>query len=396
MFERIKAFFKKESRVASAIISTTFGQYLWQPKDYSAFAKEGYQSNVYVYSCIDLIAKAAAGIPWLVYQRKNKDLVEIEDLRHPLKKIIERPNPFSGWGQFVQSLCGHLLISGNVYIEQVEANGQPRELYLLRPDRVQVKPGQGFRYTVGGKSVEFTNDEVLHLKYFNPLDDFYGLSPIEVAARSIDQNNESKKWNTALLRNGACPSGVIKTENNLTDEQQRSLREALDRGYTGARNAGRPLLLEGGLSWENIGLSPADMSWIEGLQLTAREIAIVYHVPPELIGDASQKTFSNYREARKSLYTETVLPLLDWLKDELNNWLTPKFGEGFILDYDHDQIEALQEDRQEVWKQALEAVKSGVLTPNEARELLGYDRKEGADVLLAPANLLPLTFGDEE
>lgn len=128
--------------MASAIISTTFGDYLWQPKDYSAFAKEGYQSNVYVYSCIDLIAKAAAGIPWLVYQRKNKDLVEIEDLRHPLKRIVERPNPFSGWGQFVQALCGHLLISGNVYIEQVEANGQPRELYLLRQTGFRLSPGR--------------------------------------------------------------------------------------------------------------------------------------------------------------------------------------------------------------------------------------------------------------
>jgi HK97 family phage portal protein len=161
----------------------------------------------------------------------------------------------------------------------------------------------------------------------------------------------------------------------------------------GARNAGRPLLLEGGLDWKEIGLTPAEMHWLEGLKLSAREISIAFGVPPELIGDAENKTYSNLRESRQAFYTETVLPLMDSIKGELNNWLIPKFGDKKIyIDYDRDDIEALQEERETVWARALEAVKTGVITPNEARVMLGYDEVEGGDMLMMPANMMPLTI----
>ena len=145
------------------------------------------------------------------------------------------------------------------------------------------------------------------------------------------------------------------------------------------------------MDWKDLALSPADMHWLEGLKLSAREIAIAFGVPPELIGDTSNKTYSNYQEARLAFYTETILPLMDWLKDELNNWLVPQFGDDRLyVDYDKDEIEALQEDRGAVWDRAMEAVRQGVLTRNEARLLLGYEEIEGGDVLMVPGNMLPL------
>jgi len=230
------------------------------------------------------------------------------------------------------------------------------------------------------------------LKLFNPLDDWYGMSPIEAAARSIDQNNESRAWNVALLQNSARPPGALVTQNELQPDQFERLKEQIREQYMGARNAGRPLLLEGGLDWKEIGLTPAEMHWLEGLKLSAREIAIAFGVPPELIGDNANKTYSNYKEARQAFYTETVLPLMDSIKGELNNWLIPKFGDKRIyIDYDRDEIEALQEDREAVWARALEAVKTGVITPNEARVMLGYDEVEGGDMLMMPASMMPLT-----
>lgn len=397
LFERIKVWFQKQSRTTRAIVAMMLGQPVWTPKNYANFAKEGYQANVYVFACIRQIAMACAGIPWLVYRQGRRGKVEELD-DHPMAKLLRRPNPWQGGGRFIENAVAFLMLSGNSYIEAVgPERGAPRELYALRPDRMKVIPGNaqqlvaGYQYTVGGTAVTFGAEEVLHLKLFNPLDDWYGMSPIEAAARSIDQNNESRAWNVALLQNSARPPGALVTEHELSDEQYDRLKKEIQEKYAGSKNAGRPLLLEGGLDWKEMGLSPADMHWLEGLKLSAREIAIAFGVPPELIGDTANKTYSNYKEARQAFYTETVLPLMDWIRDELNNWLVPKFGDDKIyLDYDRDEIEALQEDREAVWKRAMEAVKIGVLTPNEARLLLGYEEIAGADTLMVPGNMMPL------
>lgn len=397
MFERFKTWFQKQSQTTRAIVAMMLSQPVWTPRNYANFAKEGYQNNVYVYACVRQIAMAVAGIPWIVYrQGRGGKVEELDD--HPLAQLLERPNPWQGGSRFFENLVAFLMLSGNSYIEAVgPERGTPKELYVLRPDRIKVLPGNsqqpiaGYQYTVGGVTVTFKPEEILHLKLFNPLDDWYGMSPIEAAARSIDQNNESRAWNVALLQNSARPPGALVTENELSEEQYKRLKEEIQEKYAGSKNAGRPLLLEGGLDWKEMGLSPADMHWLEGLKLSAREIAIAFGVPPELIGDNTNKTYSNYKEARQAFYTETVLPLLDWIRAELNNWLVPKFGDDKIyIDYDRDEIEALQEDREAVWKRAMEAVKIGVLTPNEARLLLGYEEIPGADTLMVPGNMMPL------
>lgn len=396
MFERLKMRLK-QSRTARAILSLTLGQPVWTPRNYTNFAKEGYQANVYVFAAIRQIAMACAGIPWLVYRKNRSGQVEeLED--HPLVTLLNRPNPWQGSGRFFENVTAFLMLSGNSYIEAVGPDGRPpRELYVLRPDRMKVVPGNaqqlisGYEYTVNGVKVKLKPEQVLHLKLFNPVDDWYGMGPIEAAARSIDQNNESRAWNVSLLQNAARPPGALVTNEELTEEQFNRLREQIQEQYAGHRNAGRPLLLEGGMDWKDLALSPADMHWLEGLKLSAREIAIAFGVPPELIGDTSNKTYSNYKEARLAFYTETILPLMDWLKDELNNWLVPQFGDDRLyVDYDRDEIEALQEDRGAVWDRAMEAVRQGVLTRNEARLLLGYEEVEGGDVLMVPGNMLPL------
>lgn len=400
IFENLKAFFQgqtKQSSTTRAIVETTLRQPIWTPKDYANFAKEGYCNNVYVFACVKTISLAIAGIPWIVYQRqRNGEIIELPN--HPLRNILERPNPWQGGNSFFEDVAGYLMLSGNAYIEAVgPERGTPRELYVLRPDRMRVLPGDGtqlvggYEYTVNGETVKFTPEQILHLKTFNPLNDWYGMSPIEAAARSIDQNNESRAWNVALLQNMARPPGALVTEQTLTETQFERLKEDIERYYTGARNAGRPLLLEGGLDWKEMGLNAQEIAWLEGLKLSAREIAIAFGVPPELIGDSENKTYSNWQESRKAFYEETILPLMDWIKAELNNWLVPKFGDSSVfIDYDKDEIEALSEDRQTMWQRAIEGVKAGVITPNEAREMLGYETVEGADLLLVSANLIPL------
>lgn len=226
---------------------------------------------------------------------------------------------------------------------------------------------------------------VLHLKTFNPLSDWYGLSPIEAAAYSIDQHNQAGAWNQAMLQNGAGPSGTIVVKlakdgssGNLSQEQYQRLKEQIKDHYSGSVNAGRPILLEGGLEWKEMSLSPRDMDFIESKHSSTRDIAMAFGVPPQLLGIPGDNTYSNLVEARLSLGEQTVLPTLENIVCHLNSWLTPRFGEDLCLSYDKDTIEILMEKRQKLWKYVENA---SFMTLNEKREAFGLPPFPGGDEL---------------
>src|SRR5690606_10494540 len=197
----------------------------------------------------------------------------MEPERHPLLDRVRRPNPREDGGSFLESLFGHLLVAGNAYAEAVCVGGVPRELYVLRPDRMRVVPGSdgwpaAYDYTVGGRTVRLAReggcpvDPVLHLRLFNPVDDHYGLSPMQAAAGAVDIHNAASAWNKALLDNAARPSGALVYRGpdgiGLTDAQFERLKSELEQQFQGHENAGRPLLLDGGLEWRPLSLSPKD------------------------------------------------------------------------------------------------------------------------------------------
>ncbi len=248
-----------------------------------------------------------------------------------------------------------------------------------------------YRYTVNNNSYDFKVDKltgrstVLHLKTFNPLNDWYGLSPIEAAAYSIDQHNQAGAWNQAMLQNGARPSGaiVVKSEKdgsggNLSQEQYQRLKAQINDHYSGPVNAGRPILLEGGLEWKEMSLSPRDMDFIESKHSSARDIALAFGVPPQLLGIPGDNTYSNLIEARLSLWEQTILPTLENIICHLNSWLVPKFGKDLCLSYDKDAIEILMEKRQKMWKYVQNA---SFMTLNEKREAFGLPPLPGGDKL---------------
>jgi len=365
---------------------------LWAPRDYQTFSREGYQQNPWVYACITEIARGIAGIPWRLYRGSGgRDaLREIED--HPLLRLLRRPNPEQGYAAWAEQLVSFLLISGNGYIEAVGPDrGAPRELYALRPDRMRVLPDpalrvKGYRYEVNAYRVDLDPLHCLHLKLFNPTDDWYGMSPLEAAARAIDQDNELSRYEVRLLQNQAMPGMVLRSQDALDDRQYDRLKQQIQQLYQGTDNVGRPMILDGGLEAQPLSFSPQDLVMDKAQLWTAQRIAAAFGVPGELIGLVSA-TYQNRREARKALYTETILPLLDRIADDLNNWLVPQFGEALTLAYDADSIEALQEDREKLFKQIQSA---DWLTVNEQRVMAGYDERPEGDVILAQANQLPL------
>lgn len=243
-----------KSSLASRAFMIALGQPVWSRRDASKFAEEGYRRNVVAHRAVNMIATAAGSVPWKLKEHKARSSRFIE--QHPLLNLIHRPNPLQGGTELCEALVAYRLISGNAYLHAVGPKGDaPLELHVLRPDRVAILPGQGgmpkaYRYSIDQRSVDMAVDpvtgqsRVLHLKYFHPLDDWYGLSPMEAAAYSIDQHNQCSAWNQALLQNGARPSGalMVKTpegqSGNLSESQYTRLRQQLEEQFSGSQNAG--------------------------------------------------------------------------------------------------------------------------------------------------------------
>jgi HK97 family phage portal protein len=250
-------------------------------------------------------------------------------------------------------------------------------LVPLRPDRMQVVPGprgwvESYRYSVSGAFADLSAENVVHLKLFNPLDDYYGLSPLEAAAKSLDTHNSASAWNKAMLDNAARPSGALVFsggDGTLSAQQFDRLKTELEQNFQSAANAGRPMVLEGGLDWKEMGLSPKDMDFINSKNSAAREIALAFGVPPMLLGIPGDNTFSNYTEANRVFWRQSVLPILRRVIDALTTFVSTRIEDGLRLDLDLDQVEALSHDRDALWARVNAAT---FLTDAEKRQAVGY------------------------
>lgn len=394
--EKESAVVRKSHPFADSLSATqTFmmqpGKAVWMGRDYRKFSEEAYIKNVIAYRSIAMIAQSAASVPFLL-QQHTAEGERLTLKRHPVLQLLSAPNPGQGGSEFIESVLSFYLISGNAYIQAVgqSESGGPKELYTLRPDRMSVIAGRralpaGYRYSVrdvqgAERHMDFPVDtltgrsRILHLKHFHPLNDWYGLSPIEAAAYSIDQHNQAGAWNQAMLQNGARPSGALMvkaTENgtgHLNEEQFYRLKQQIDEQYTGAMNAGRPILLEGGLEWKEMSLSPRDMDFINAKHSSARDIALAFGVPPQLLGVPGDNTYNNLAEARLALWEQTILPLLDKFCDALNQWLIPQFDPNITISCDLDGISALTLRREKMWDRISNA---SFLSESEKRSLLG-------------------------
>jgi HK97 family phage portal protein len=366
----------KYSRAAKMLAMHSIGMPQWTPRNYAALTREGYERNAVCHRAVRMIAEAAASVPWLMFQGRE------EIIEHPLLDLLERPNPCETGILFIESVCTNLLLFGDAYIEAAFIAGEPREIYSLRPDRMRVEPGRNgwpaayiysamgdqIRYEIRGAGVE----PILHIKLFNPLDDHYGFPPLAAAQVALDTHNAASFWNKALLDNSARPSGALvyagPDGGRLTDEQFNRLREELEQNFSGSPNAGRPLLLEGGLDWKALSLSPKDMDFAETKSTAAREIALAFGVPPLLLGLPGDNTFRNYQEANRAFWRQTVIPLVARLQKSFQLWAQPAF-ESFRFDYNVDRIDALSTERAAEWRRIDAA---SFLTVDEKREAAGY------------------------
>jgi HK97 family phage portal protein len=387
------------------------GQPIWSDRNYASFVREGYKKCGAVYACINKIAGAAASIKWKLYT-DNTMQREIES--HPLLDLWKHPNPRMGTAEMIEQLFGFWHMDGNCYLwaNRLNPKDPPVELWPLHPNMIKVVAGkldvQGYVYGWGTPGVQsFEPDELMHLK-FTSYDDkpHYGLSPIEVSMRSVDQMNAGNDWNVALMQNDARPSGLFASKGYLTTEQRNQIKKELRSKYSGKANAGKPLVLEADMSYQNMAIPPKELDWLASRSFNWREIAAILDVPPILVGDQVGQTYANLKEAKQSLFTENVLPKLYRMVDHANIWLIPMYPDlcdrkgnpvGY-LSYDKRDIEVLAElytsVEQAFAERALNLYNNGGCSLRYLQEAQGMEPKK--KIYLDVYKLGPTTLVREE
>lgn len=362
---------QKASATGPVVAYHGAGRVAWSPRDVVSLTRTGFLGNPIGFRCVKLVAEAAAALP-LVLQDSDRRYDE-----HPMLALIRHPNAAQGRAELFEALYGQLLLTGNGYLEAVPDDmGAPIEMHVLRSDRMNVVPGAdgwpiAYEYAVGGKKHRFDMSgevqPICHIKTF---------SPMQAAASAVDVHNSASRWSKGLLDNAARPSGAIvyrgsDGQASLTPDQYDRLVDEMASQHQGAANAGRPMLLEGGLDWKPMGFSPSDMEFQKTKEAAAREIAIAYGVPPMLLGIPGDAAYANYQEANRAFYRLTVLPLATRVAASVSEWLMRFGGDAVELKPDLDQVPALSAERDNQWKRVNGAA---FLTDTEKRALLGLPK----------------------
>ena len=377
---------QKTSATGPVVAYHSAGRVAWSPRDAVSLTRAGFSSNPVGFRSVKLIAEAAAALPLVLQdcQRRYET--------HPILSLVNRPNLAQGRAELMEALYGQLLLTGNAYVEAVQGEAElPIELHVLRSDRMRVIPGAdgwpaAYEYAVGARKHRFdisgAAPAICHIKSFHPQDDHYGLSPLQAAAMAVDVHNSASRWSKALLDNAARPSGALVYRSPdghgaMADDQFQRLSEEIEANYQGARNAGRPMVLEGGLDWKPMGFSPSDMEFQKTKEAAAREIALAFGVPPMLLGIQGDATYANYQEANRAFFRLTVLPLATRVAVALSEWLSRFSGDLIELRPDLDRVPALSAERDAQWARVTAA---DFLTVGEKRALLGLPALPDGDL----------------
>lgn len=439
-FDRLKGLVGKNSQQTNAAFNRAIYNFLGETLVTSAendntYIDKGYRFNSTVYAIINLITKAASTVPFQVYEVQNSNelkrykaltsgsfngnsqykaqislknaLVELQDTE--LHELLDRPNPAQSYASFITELIAFGKLTGNRYIYGIGpdtgANASKYgELYVLPSQAIEIHSG-GLMRPVNFYTMEYNGtyrmeaDDVCHIKDFNPDYDgsgqsMYGMSPLKAGLRSMDANNEALTTGVRYLQNQTARGVLMSEEGDLNEVQARQLKEKFKQQYQGSNNAGDVIITPKKLSWVNFGLNASDLSLIEQYNTTIKDLCNIYNIPAVLLNNVESATYNNVKEARKMMYTNAVIPELLKIRDELNRWLAPKFGDKLFIDFDTSVIPELQEETEKVVNQMTAA---WWLTPNEKRQAMNYGKDEDTpamDDYYIPSNLLPVKNTD--
>jgi len=408
---------------------------LWNTENDDSYITQGYQKNATIYSLINLITKAATTIPFQVYEKTNENdykrykaltsgmmdsasiqkasllqknaLVELQDTE--LHKILERPNPAQSYNAWLTELIAFGKLTGNRYIYGIGPDtganvGKFTELYVM-PSQVMEIISNGIMEPVSKYKLEYNGtkyidaSEICHIKDFNPYYDgtgshMYGQSPLRAGLRSLTTNNEAVQTGVKYLQNQTARGLLTSEMGDINEVQAQQLKDKFKRQHQGSDNAGDIIITPNKMSWVNFGLNATDVSLIAQYNASIKDLCNIYNVPVQLLNNTESSSYNNMKEAKKALYQNAVIPELIKIKDELNRWLAPKYGDKLCIEFDFSVIPEMQEETEKVVDQLS---KAWWITPNEKRSAMNYGKDEENTTLddyFIPANLIPTTPGE--
>jgi HK97 family phage portal protein len=385
---------------------------LYPDSSYETFARNGYGRNELVYACISLKASHLPQSVLRVYPSGQGE--PLED--HRLRRLLAQPNPVTDEFAFWELCVTYLDLAGNCYwLIQRARDGLPAELWPLRPDLVRVIPTMDPRVwhygyvldpTASARNqltdvIPIVDSDIVHVKYPNPLDAYFGQPPLRPSARATSLDNSATDFVDALLRNHAIPGIVVTTAEATNDEVTKKLKAKWKQAF-GGRNRGEPAFLQAGMDVKTLGLNLRDLEFPDLRAIAETRICMDLHVPAVLVGAKTgldRSTFSNMTEARRSLWEDTLFGLQRKFAAPVRSRLLPEFagvGRARVrVDWDNSKVPALREAETDRWDRATNALARGGITINDFRRTVELDPVEGGDVFLIPAGVALSPLGQQ-
>jgi HK97 family phage portal protein len=373
---------------------------------FEQLVKEGYRKNELIFACIARTAVTGAQIALTMTQKSDKQKVE----EHPLLSLMRKPNPNMSEAEFWSAVIqDHKLAGRSIWEIERTNGGQPVALWRLRPDWIEVVPAINrpvvalYIYMVPGMVGRPLDPvDVLDFPMFDPISQYATFSPVAVAARVGDIDNNITDFVKLLLEHGGMPMGVLKTTLALDNEEAQDIRERWASTYGGFENWARNIaVLDRDAEYQRTGFTMAELGFEPIDARNEARICSVLDVPPILVGakvGLDKATYSNYETALKAWWQNSIIPLYESLLDTLNSQLLPQFDTSgrFVLGWDLSRVPALQENADKLWTRMLDAFSKGLLTLNQTCEMIGIDTQPNGDYYLRPSSvvMVPLAEAD--
>ena len=356
----------------------------WMPLSYGEY----YPRSVMVYSALRIRQEAVARPPLTVYKRTERRgtvgsralddsqrAVEPVGPNHPVQRLLDSPNAFWTRGDLWRATETYLGLWGSAFwgLERDEV-GRVVEIWPLRSDRMRVVPDpvqyvKGFVYVGRAQQmVSYVPEDVVWLRYFNPLDEYSGMSPIAPLRLSVDMSLDALRTNRSSLANESVPGLFIETTESPTDDEVKEFYSRWESRYRGPDRARRPALLSAGMKPTNLGFSPREMEYVESLRWSLEDVGRAYGVPKAMLGDMERATFSNFQTARRVFWEDTVVPQLRFFEEVLNQKLIPLLGDpSLFVEFDTSVVEALRDSENDKASRRQKYVSAGIMTVDEVR-----------------------------
>jgi len=375
----------------SSALSDFFGSYTASTK--AVNNEQAMRMNT-VYACVKVLSDTMATLPCHLYRDTpaGKELHTAAPL-HNL--MLNSPNEYQTGPEFMSYVMVNLCLSGNFYgyINRT-SSGKVVEILPLKTENVSVQQDSQYNvvYVVtfdNGDQDVMRPDQILHIRGMS-MDGVTGMSPIQYNANTIGAGIDARDYAANVFTNDATPRGVLHTDGILDDDSFENIKASWNASHGGVANSHKVAILEQGLKFSPVSLSPNDVQLLDMRKYTRSEICAMFRVPPHMIGDLDRATFSNIEHQDLAFYKATMLPYLMLIEARLNKALLNVTTQCFKFDTSN----LLRTDMATRVDTYTTLITAGVMNPNEARMELGYNPREGGDEYVSQSN--NLTFGDEE